>query len=70
MEIETTVKETEWKGHQVISINKKMEEGDYPTRIAFGVIKAKMILANIDAIKAFVKKNSEDEKEDEKEAKG
>ncbi len=48
------VSESEFKGNPMIVI-KNDEEDKYPFQ--FGVKKAKLVLENIDAIKAFVEKN-------------
>ena len=48
------VEESEFKGNAMIVL-KNDEEDKYPFQ--FGVKKAKLVLENIDAIKAFVEKN-------------
>ena len=48
------VEESEFKGNAMIVL-KNDEEDKYPFQ--FGVKKAKLVLENIDAIKAFVDKN-------------
>jgi len=47
------VEESEFKGNKMIVL-KNNEEDQYPFQ--FGVKKAKLVLENIDAIKAFVEK--------------
>lgn len=47
------VEESEFKGNKMIVL-KNDEEDKYPFQ--FGVKKAKLVLENIDAIKAFVEK--------------
>ena len=44
---------SEYQGHQILHI-KATENTKYPTAIGFGKKKAQMILANIEAIRAFV----------------
>ncbi len=48
------VEESEFKGNAMIVL-KNDEEDKYPFQ--FGVKKAKLVLENIDAVKAFVAKN-------------
>ena len=48
------VEESEFKGNAMIVL-KNYEEDKYPFQ--FGVKKAKLVLENIDAIKAFVEKH-------------
>lgn len=48
------VEESEFKGNKMIVL-KNDENDQYPFQ--FGVKKAKLVLENIDAIKAFVEKN-------------
>lgn len=48
------VEEAEFKGNKMIVI-KQDEQDQYPFQ--FGLKKAKLVLENIDAIKAFVEKN-------------
>ena len=48
------VSESEFKGNPMIVL-KKDEEDKFPFQ--FGLTKAKLIVENIDAIKAFVEKN-------------
>jgi len=48
------VEESEFKGNAMIVL-KNDEEDKYPFQ--FGVKKAKLVLENIEAIKAFVEKN-------------
>ena len=45
---------SEYKGHKLI-VMKRSEEDKYPFQ--FGLTKAKLILANIEDIKTFVKEN-------------
>ncbi len=47
------IEESEFKGNKMIVI-KNSEDDQYPFQ--FGVKKAKMVIENIDAIKAFVEK--------------
>ena len=53
--MKTKVEETEYKGHNIISIVEETD-GKYPTRLSFGLAKAEMIIANFKAIKAFADK--------------
>jgi uncharacterized protein YqfB (UPF0267 family) len=52
------ISESEFKGNPVISI-KRAEEDRYG--ITMGVSKAKLVIENIEAIKAFVAKNDKSE---------
>lgn len=48
------VEKDEFKGNKVIKL-KRSEDDQYP--FTFGVKKAELIVANIDAIKSFVEEN-------------
>lgn len=58
--METRIDMSEYKGQPIMSIVDSRET-TYPTRIGFGVKKAKMLLANLNAIKAFVEANDKKE---------
>lgn len=51
---------SEFKGNKVIKL-KRSEDDQYP--FTFGVKKAELIVANIDAIKSFVEENKEEKTE-------
>ena len=51
--METRTFMTEFAGHEVLNIA-STEDTKYPTTLGIGKKKAQMILANIEAIKAFV----------------
>lgn len=55
--METRIDMSEYNGHNIMSV---VENNDtkYPSRISFGVAKARIILANIKAIESFVEANS------------
>lgn len=55
--METRIDMSEYKGQNIMSIVDS-KETTYPTRVSFGIKKAQMILANIEAIKAFIQANT------------
>ena len=53
--MKTITERSEYKGHEILSIVEA--DGEHPKRVAFGLAKAKMILTQLEAIKAFVAEN-------------
>lgn len=56
--METTTEIGEYKGHELLSII-ETDSDKYPTKLSFGKKKAKMILSQLEAIKAFAEEDNE-----------